>query len=275
MHAWVEQLARGQRVLDLGAGAGSLKSTNYPCSLFFVDNDASTFSEPAATNPQHRIAAMGMRLPFADRVFDLVICNHVLEHVVELDGTLREISRVLKPGGRFYVSVPNGYGLCDGIYRFLFKGGDHVNRFRRAALVERIEKSGGGRLTAWQKLYSSFAYLSRAKSLDRAALREAPARLRWFAALPRFAIKSVQAALYLATRCLDTCSGSTLSVYGWALYFESAGAAVREIPAFVNVCFVCGSGHPACELNRIGLGRFRCPTCDSVSPYFPPFRGAE
>ena len=32
-----------------------------------------------------------------------------------------EIGRVLKPDGRLVVSIPNGYGLCDGIYRFVFE----------------------------------------------------------------------------------------------------------------------------------------------------------
>lgn len=44
--------------------------------------------------------------PFADNTFDLVICLHVLEHVVQLVDAITEIHRILKPGGLLFVEVP-------------------------------------------------------------------------------------------------------------------------------------------------------------------------
>ena len=44
-------------------------------------------------------------LPFPERAFDCVIANHMLYHVPDLDKALAEVSRVLKPGGRFYAST--------------------------------------------------------------------------------------------------------------------------------------------------------------------------
>lgn len=44
--------------------------------------------------------------PFADNSFDLVFGNHVLEHVSDVLGTLGEIHRITKPGGRVVVQVP-------------------------------------------------------------------------------------------------------------------------------------------------------------------------
>ena len=46
-------------------------------------------------------------LPFDADTFDLVFCLEVLEHVGDDRAAVREIARVLKPGGRFVVSVPN------------------------------------------------------------------------------------------------------------------------------------------------------------------------
>jgi 2-polyprenyl-3-methyl-5-hydroxy-6-metoxy-1,4-benzoquinol methylase len=43
--------------------------------------------------------------------FDTVILGHVLEHVVDVRRTLRAISRVLKPGGRLLIAVPNAHSL--------------------------------------------------------------------------------------------------------------------------------------------------------------------
>jgi SAM-dependent methyltransferase len=44
--------------------------------------------------------------PFASDEFDTIICNAVLEHVPEIDCVMRELTRVLKPGGYFVASVP-------------------------------------------------------------------------------------------------------------------------------------------------------------------------
>lgn len=46
-------------------------------------------------------------IAFAAERFDMVTAIEVLEHVADLDGTLSEVHRVLKPGGRFCVTTPN------------------------------------------------------------------------------------------------------------------------------------------------------------------------
>ncbi len=47
-----------------------------------------------------------LALPFPDRQFDLVICNHVLEHIVNESLALSEIKRVLVQGGKAILQVP-------------------------------------------------------------------------------------------------------------------------------------------------------------------------
>jgi SAM-dependent methyltransferase len=77
-----------------------------------------------------RIEAFGMRaikhdleqpLPFADGVFDTVVCSEILEHLFRPDLLLREIMRVLKPGGRVILTVPNLHGLRNRIDLLLAK----------------------------------------------------------------------------------------------------------------------------------------------------------
>jgi SAM-dependent methyltransferase len=48
----------------------------------------------------------GRDLPFGDAEFDAVLCNQVLEHVFEPDAFVREINRVLRPGGVLMLTVP-------------------------------------------------------------------------------------------------------------------------------------------------------------------------
>ena len=211
-------------------------------------------------------------MPFAAASFDLVICHHVLEHVSDLEETLGEIRRVLKPGARFYAAVPNGHGLCDGIYRYVFDGGGHVNRFRRKQFVELLEGALGLRLTSWQKIYSSFAYLWRLGELMKAPPPGLSRRLLRIGRLPRPVIRLAQWLVYTGTRLHDRVFGTNFAVYGWGLYFERSGDdSPREAPGYVNVCLCCGTGDPADSLTRSGRWRYRCAGCGHVNPYFKPF----
>ena len=50
-------------------------------------------------------------IPFPDASFDLVMLDNVLEHVTDRPGTLREVRRVLKPGGLLYMVTPKPFSL--------------------------------------------------------------------------------------------------------------------------------------------------------------------
>ena len=70
-------------------------------------------------------------LPFDDQSVDVIISNAVLEHVEHFDATLREMDRVLKPGGYVYIEIPfmqhyhtgDAYGVRFEDYRRLTKAG--------------------------------------------------------------------------------------------------------------------------------------------------------
>ena len=55
------------------------------------------------------------KLPFADGELDFVIANQVLEHIKELFWINHEVFRVLKPGGFFFIGVPNGLAFHNRI----------------------------------------------------------------------------------------------------------------------------------------------------------------
>jgi SAM-dependent methyltransferase len=59
-----------------------------------------------------RIARLDVTaMPFADDTFDLVICNHVIEHVPAWEMLARELHRVVRPGGLVYLATPNLHRL--------------------------------------------------------------------------------------------------------------------------------------------------------------------
>ncbi len=49
----------------------------------------------------------GLALPFRDRSFDVVMSFDVFEHISDSDAHLREVARVLKPGGSYVLQTPN------------------------------------------------------------------------------------------------------------------------------------------------------------------------
>ena len=276
MHDWLQELKTGQRVLDLCSGAGSFSPDGLRCAVVALDEDVAAFESARPLEPGQHYRAFGKsdQIPFSDASFDLVICHHGMEHIPAVEKTLAEIGRVLKPDGRLVVSIPNGYGLCDGIYRFVFEGGGHVNRFTWQKAVDLVERCAGVRLQSWHKLYSSFAYLYRlAEALDRRPM-SLPKRARALDKLPRRAVYACQKALYRTTRFADRLFHTNLAVYGWAFYFGHSTVAAREQPAYLNVCIYCGSGHPASDMDRSSEPHWRCRACDTINPFVKPFRNA-
>lgn len=222
----------------------------------------------------YRLFGKGGQLPFASGTFDLVLCHHSLEHIAGPEEALREITRVLKPDGRLYIAVPNGYGLCDAVYRYVFAGGGHVNRFSRRELVATVQSAVGVHLARWHKLYSSFVYLDR---LRRQAATRDPRlspRLRRLGRFPRL-IAVVQWLLYLGTRAADRIFHTDLAVYGWALYFERAPRTPLEDPAYVNVCLSCGAGQDRELVSRPSWFRYVCAVCGRTNPFVRPFRNTR
>lgn len=114
---WVYEqcgIREGMKVLELGCGNGSLWKENMellPDNIHVLLNDISdgmlrdTKRELDSPLPFSFEAFDCRSIPCDDAVFDLVIANHVLFYCDDLDCVLREVRRVLKPGGHFVCST--------------------------------------------------------------------------------------------------------------------------------------------------------------------------
>lgn len=56
------------------------------------------------------------KLSFEDASYDLILCNHVIEHVSNDDAAFFEINRVLKPGGKAILTIPGDYTRSHTVY---------------------------------------------------------------------------------------------------------------------------------------------------------------
>lgn len=103
--------AADERILDLCAGTGDQALALAPSGACVLATDfclpmlaqaGPKFRRLAATAP-HRAAGDALALPCADDSFDGATVSFGLRNVADLDGALRELARVIRPGGRLVV----------------------------------------------------------------------------------------------------------------------------------------------------------------------------
>lgn len=122
---------RHDAVLDVGAGTRPYATLYEPRFAIAVSNDVEDSLHDVAGVS---VFASAQDLPFPDRAFDCVICTEVLEHCAEPAAVLVEIRRVLRPGGRAFLSTPFLVGLHEMPHDYY--------RFTPSALSELAARAG-------------------------------------------------------------------------------------------------------------------------------------
>ena len=105
-------LAAGARVLDMGAGSCPYRTLFAHCRYETQDfgglgDDQLRHGRYGQIDYRCDIAS----IPAADWTFDAILCTEVLEHVREPIKAVREMARILKPGGRLMLTAPLGSGI--------------------------------------------------------------------------------------------------------------------------------------------------------------------
>jgi SAM-dependent methyltransferase len=268
LERWLQELSPSHRVLDLGCGAGSLKTQLAGLNVIGVDVDP---KELARNRKLASVCAESHTLPFAGGSFDFVICHHSLEHFRDAARVIREIRRVLKPQGRLFVSVPDGRSFSDGLYRLLLCGGGHFQRFSFDSAVGAIESGTELHLAGWRELFTSFIYVDRRNFMVAPRGRLSgplPRRVRWLGHLPGWFFVAARLFLNLGSRLADRCFSTGLSRYGWALAFGLEAKQPEREAGSINVCMSCGSALDGPCAERIAGLLYRCPYCGRLNLFF-------
>jgi len=186
-------LRRGARVLDLGCGMGrhsraarlvsglatvaldlqEKETVETARSLRAMDEgDPGVGIAPPDAGPWMVVRGNSYHLPFADSSFDCVIASEVLEHIPDDDLALREITRVLRPGGSLAVSVPRWFpeAVCWALSNeYHGNEGGHVRIYRRSVLARKLSSHGyllqGGHFA--HALHSPYWWLKCAVGVNR------------------------------------------------------------------------------------------------------------
>lgn len=109
---------QGKRVLEIGFGSGlqAVVFAKAGAEMHGLEVNQVLYDIAKENAAAYGITADfqmydGVHIPYPDNSFDFIYSLSVLEHVSDLPGLMKEASRVLKPGGRFYVSFPNRFAL--------------------------------------------------------------------------------------------------------------------------------------------------------------------
>jgi len=154
-------LKSGDKILDLGCGFGrhAFEAARRGASVVALDAGRDEVEGVAATfaamveagelsrENLHVAAVQGdaLAIPFPDGTFDRVICSEVLEHIPDDIGAMRELARVLRPGGTMAITVPRfgpeliNWALSDAYHNV---PGGHIRIFRKSQIKKRLTSVG-------------------------------------------------------------------------------------------------------------------------------------
>ncbi len=155
----LRQPLRGQRVLDVGCATGLFTARAVrPAQLLGLDRDPAVLEKARAHG--YEVLRVDLdapeRLPLPDAGFDVVLLLDVLEHLAAPLRLLRELRRLLRPGGLLIVAAPNSLNVLNRALALLGRPeditdrhhwlgipfSDHLQRVAFAPLVALLKREG-------------------------------------------------------------------------------------------------------------------------------------
>lgn len=145
------------RHLDIGAGHGELIKRMR--EVLNVQSSVCDYTDALMKLPDQKVDIANLNhepLPYADATFDVVTATEVIEHLEDYRQVLREIYRVLKPGGVCILSTPNVLNLNS---RLRFLGFGFYNLFGPLPVKNSALYSTGGHINQVSWFYVAHSLL--------------------------------------------------------------------------------------------------------------------
>jgi len=148
--------ARSPRVLVVGGGTVGVGAEE----LLFDDN-CETIETDVYIGPRTAVVCDAHNLPFADGTFDAVVCQAVLEHVLDPWRVAQEVRRVLTPEGYVYSEVPFMQQVHEGAFDFTrFTHVGHRRLWREFDEIRSGAQGGPGMALIWSTAYFFRGFLA-------------------------------------------------------------------------------------------------------------------
>lgn len=145
---------KSARILDVGAANGglliALRSLGYNC-LVGLDPSLVCVGKMQFQGLEAKIGGIFSQPHFSER-FDCILLTHVLEHIYDVRGAIRNLLPLLKDDGIIYIEVPNA-ALYEKyfIVPFYFFDCEHINHFDQASIRNLLGGFGGAILEIQDK----------------------------------------------------------------------------------------------------------------------------
>lgn len=171
------------RLIDVGAGRAKYRGLIDPYITEYVTvDDLSSGDQYKNENDRERVKYVSdaARLPFGDNEFDSALCSQLIEHVESPSEVVKEIFRVLKPGGHLILAsgwMASFHEEPKDYWRFTVDGYRHLGETAGFEFVEAVAQGG---------MFTSLLYLPsrnielRGKNWMRKALRKMSPVVRIF-----------------------------------------------------------------------------------------------
>lgn len=155
-----DRLPPGGRLLDIGCGAGrhSFEALRRGYDVVSADLNPKVLADVAIMGAAmiqvgeappsaslDCVNASALELPFADGSFDVVIASEVLEHIVQDEVALNEITRITRSGGTIVATVPRRWPerICWALSdEYHTEAGGHVRIYKKPDLVAKLQRQG-------------------------------------------------------------------------------------------------------------------------------------
>jgi len=141
-------------VLDIGCSSGDISSfiVGKSINVFGVDIVFGKLCEASRKRILPVCADISKTLPYGDRTFNCVLAGEVIEHVIDTDGFLDEINRILMDNGILIITTPNLANLENRIrlligrypifVDYTARGDNHVRVYTGRALIKQLKERG-------------------------------------------------------------------------------------------------------------------------------------